>query len=828
MILVLLRLSFWSWVCACAVFCGALRAQELDFGASQERVELAARMDLLEDPAGIWTPEQALARPDWRPATLSLMNRGSTEEAVWLRLRVVNRSRQVLTRWLTLGNPRLEHLAYHRYEADGVTLREFLLAGIAHAPREPLVAGKAAIFAVRLEPGEQAHLLLRVQGRTLMLMWPELWEPLAYREHEAASDGLYLVSVTAVVTVAFYLLLHALAHRDRQFLLLAVWLLLGSAYDLTFNGYLRRYGWPEGGEWLARATPVLAMAAHLANLGFMYLYLEIHRHKLWCRIYRLMMGALLVCALSSAWGDLRQAISWSTLMLTGIYLVWPFSLLPGWRTRRPFIRIFTLSIAGLWFFNLMRIMITRWGAPDAGLMSWYVTEVYKFALGLALLFGVVRQSWRQSQALRAAQAALLRARQREQARLEEAVRLRSQALEEAVLVAGEAHRAKSELLMRVSHDLRAPLNAMMGYAHILASQGRASGAAALRVERHSKRLLTLINGLIDYARGGAQADALRPQSLYTSAFLRSMVSVGERLAQRHGNHFAFESCAGLPEVVEADSKRLRQVLEHLLQNAAEFTRQGRIELRVAIQEPTASGAALAVVFTVSDTGVGMTARQLQHLFEPFLGLGPQESHKGMGLGLAIVYQWVRRMGGCIQATSTPGQGTAMRLVVPLKPSSEDRLAPRHLAREEGEQPELQGAGRAIWVVDDSRALRDMLCADLRRQGFVVQPLAGGDELARCIGRPAQPRPDLILTDLEMPCTDGLAVLRMARARWPDLPVILLSGAFDIGPQPEFSATLAKPLSLTELRHRLAELLDLSIQAPCAMAEREPAPGVLTG
>ena len=155
----------------------------------------------------------------------------------------------------------------------------------------------------------------------------------------------------------------------------------------------------------------------------------------------------------------------------------------------------------------------------------------------------------------------------------------------------------------------------------------------------------------------------------------------------------------------------------------------------------------------------------------------------------------------------------MRIGLPVVLSDETAIAVRHLVRKDSQLPELQAEGRRIWLVDDSAAVRELLLADLSSQGFSVTTLADGREALECLSNAQAQPPDLLLTDLRMPDGDGLAVMRLARARWPDMPVLLLTSGPEAlaGQDHGFSAVLAKPVSLAELRLALARLLSLSVE-----------------
>jgi len=157
----------------------------------------------------------------------------------------------------------------------------------------------------------------------------------------------------------------------------------------------------------------------------------------------------------------------------------------------------------------------------------------------------------------------------------------------------------------------------------------------------------------------------------------------------------------------------------------------------------------------------------------------------------------------------------LRFSLPVALGHESDIAPRHLQRREVQLPELRGSGLQIWLAEDSPAVRELLTTELSGLGFEVTAMSNGREaLDRLRALKVLP-PDLMLTDLSMPGVDGLTLQRSIRARWPGLPVVLLTSAPEVIAHQEhgFDAVLSKPVSLVELRHVLADLLNLDLIMP---------------
>ncbi|NJO81539.1 MAG: GAF domain-containing protein [Blastochloris sp.] len=235
-----------------------------------------------------------------------------------------------------------------------------------------------------------------------------------------------------------------------------------------------------------------------------------------------------------------------------------------------------------------------------------------------------------------------------------------------------ASRAKSAFLATMSHELRTPLNAILGYSQLIGEELKGAGYERLRsdldqITTAGKHLLTLVNDVIDFARleAGQVRPNLEPVDLDT--LVAHVIADARALALQNGNTISLE-CAELG-LVMTDLVKLRQILMHLLMNACKFTTGGAVTLRLRRQEDKRLPHATSILIEVIDTGVGITAEQIDQLFIPFTqgDMGRTRRHGGMGLGLALCQQLCHLLGGTIGVTSTPGQGSTFTVILPDEP-----------------------------------------------------------------------------------------------------------------------------------------------------------------
>lgn len=663
MSLLLRWIMIWLGIGLLGLGAGPLRAAEaVDFGVVEQQLELNQRMEWLQDRQARLEPAQAMTASDWQPVERASLNLGVSDAAIWLRLRVENRSLQRQTRWLTLGSPRLEWVDFYGFVPGDQDWVETAIGGLARPLDRRPVPGLVSIFPVTLAPGASATLLLRVAGRTRLSMRPELWEPLNYRSHESDRLVSKLVPTSAVLAIVLYMLVHGLARRSRDMVLLSVWLCMMVLYELSFDGYLYRFFFPAGGEVAVRSTLVLSNLSVILCALFTLSFLHLYQRRGWRVVYLLYIAANLVLLAMSAFGDMFAVNHATVPLLLGFFLVWPVSILSAWRQRMVNSGLYLVAILSFWVAVILRLLEQEgWLASDL-ILSDSLNISPSLGLALVMVFDLLRQTYIEQKAYRAAQTALLKSRQDEQQRLEALVRERTQSLQDATIAAEEAHHARGELLARVNHDLLRPVTEIVELAAPLEQVGGKPAEYGAVIRRSATHLLGLIDDLIDQASHDGTVDEIRSELVDTQTLLAGLAFEAEGLVLAGGNEFVFNPAPDLPPCIRVDSRRLRQLLINLLDNAAKFTRGGRVEFQIDADPGPAQA---TLLFTVRDTGPGMNASQLAVVFEPYRRADEAAGFPGLGLGLAIARHWAERMGGEIVADSVPGQGTTMWVLLPV-------------------------------------------------------------------------------------------------------------------------------------------------------------------
>jgi len=383
-------------------------------------------------------------------------------------------------------------------------------------------------------------------------------------------------------------------------------------------------------------------------------------------------------------------------------------------------------------------------------------------------------------------------------------------LKTAKEAAERANLAKSQYVIGMSHELRSPLNAVVGYAQILSNDASIPPRRrdAVRVVRRSAEHMSgLIDGLLEISKIESGHLYLQRDEFDPLELLAQVMDMFRLEATTKGLDFRFSVVGTIPRVVHGDTKRIRQILINLVSNAVKFTAAGHVLVRLRYRSMFAE-------IEVTDSGSGIHADDQARIFEPFERGKHSIETSGTGLGLTITKLLVSIMGGDISLTSEVGKGSTFKVRLMLSAV----LYPVHNPRSFTQIAGYQGPRRSVLVVDDDPAHCAILAEALGGIGFAVHAVSSGEDALLTAG---DLEPDLIVLDISMPGLNGWEVASRIRAEMSPGPrIVILSGnAFDLEASEErrasCDAALTKPVDLTRLFHTIGGLLDLEWVSPSA-------------
>jgi signal transduction histidine kinase/CheY-like chemotaxis protein len=384
-------------------------------------------------------------------------------------------------------------------------------------------------------------------------------------------------------------------------------------------------------------------------------------------------------------------------------------------------------------------------------------------------------------------------------------------LQNAKEVAEAANQAKSRYLTGISHELRSPLNTILGYTQLLERDRNVLPEHQKKISlirRSGEHLADLIEGLLDISRIEAGRLELRRDRVSLPVLLEELTDMFSLQAQAKGIEFEYHLKSHIPEVVMTDEKHLRQILINLLSNAVKFTERGKVVFSAHYRNEV-------IELIVNDTGCGIHQDDIEIIYHPFERIR-KPGHvqaPGTGLGLTITKFLTEIMGGEITVDSQPGQGSQFKLSLMLpRVSTMKPIVEHHRAIKS-----FQEDTKVIMVVDDDSNHRDILEEILKPLGFDVLHAVDADG---CLQAIQNREIDLFLLDISMPGISGWELAEKLRSIGVHAPIMMVSADAIEGPEyarQQYEQTklindyLIKPIQYPVLLEKLAQLLNLQWQ-----------------
>lgn len=422
--------------------------------------------------------------------------------------------------------------------------------------------------------------------------------------------------------------------------------------------------------------------------------------------------------------------------------------------------------------------------------SWLRIESSQTPVGETVLYG----------------ADITQSRLREEALVERTRQVEAQAqrMEELATIAERAAKVKSSFLAAMSHEIRTPLNAINGFTQLLRKNhvDDESNRITALISDSCRHLLDIVDDILDFTRLEADKVTLHLRPITVRNLVSELMQTAQVLTKDKPVTVAYDVETAIPERINADQRRLKQILLNLISNAAKFTQQGSIEVHVKLSGDR-------ILYEVCDTGDGIPPTVGARIFEPFEQASPEGQLRaaGTGLGLAITRRLVNLMGGHISFRNRNGGGTIFCVDLPFSPAAD------HEIKSTPSSEVLRDIGSLnILIADDAPSSRMLLRLMLSKHGHKVDEAENGLEAVEALQAKAY---DLVVLDVQMPVMDGLRAaqtVRTMRNGKSQLPLIALTAQVldeEVvrAKQAGFDIVLGKPFMEEDLRNAIREALN---------------------
>ncbi|RMT78141.1 Sensor histidine kinase [Pseudomonas viridiflava] len=631
-----------------------LLAHAVEFDENTQFLPLGRAIQVFEDPTGEATIESVSSeagKHEFRPLQTKTFNAGYSHSAFWLKVDLLYRPRTTdqHTDWLLeLAYPPMDHVDFYAPDAVGrPTLIWQTGDMLPFASRQ--FKQNNFLFQLDMPPGQPRTVYLRLKSEGSVQGPLNLWSTHAYIEAQPARIYVFGLIYGVLLGMLVYNLFIFVSVRDPDYLYYILYVASFGLYQMSINGVAIEYLWPDNPWWANASTPFLMATATLFACQFSRSFLVTRRLAPWLdKLLLAMVSAAAVVmgiALFLGYGPALRSATY--LVVAGalvIYLAGIIAVVKGERVGRHFVTAWSVFMVGGLIFGLMLL-----GKLPNTFMTMYACHIGT-VLEMALLSMALADRINHAR------------RQQEQTLL-----ATGKDLERLNQQLATSNRLKDEFLATVTHELRTPMNGVIGSLELMQTMNLGDELEMYQQTAASSAqdMMSMINGILTLTelQAGvlyAQCDAFSIDDLFNQLQERFNGSAQSKLLT-----LTFELDEKLPPTVRGDAGKLYQCVECLLDNAIKFTREGAIKVRVSGLPQDLERLRLRV--EVMDSGIGFNQLDEVNLYQHFFQVDGSMTRQygGLGIGLAICRKLVELQGGELSHRSEPGQGSCFTLNLPM-------------------------------------------------------------------------------------------------------------------------------------------------------------------
>ena len=769
-------------------------ASAVAFDETTQSLPLGRVMQVFEDVGGEATLADVSAQDDlFKPHTKDTLNAGYSHSAFWVKvdLRYQPQDPRVHRTWLLeLAYPPLDSIELYLADAAGkYQLVERTGDSLPFDSRQ--IKENNYLFEINFSPGQSQTVYLRLASQGSVQAPLTLWSAQAYLEEQPVRIYILGLIYGVLLGMLVYNLFIYLSVRDTSYLYYIFYIASFGLYQLSVNGAAVQYFWPNNPWWANASTPFLIGASALFGCQFARSFLHTASHSRWldrALIFLMAVGVLvMVLALTTSYAvSLRLATGLALAFIVTIFTAGVVAWVRGLRVARYFVIAWSAFLLG----GLVNTLMVLGYLPNVFL------TMYASQIGSAIEVGLLSLALADRiNAMRDLQARTLQESGQKLAAMNQQL--------------ARTNQLKDEFLATVTHELRTPMNGVIGSLELIKTldMGPELAQYTQTAEGSAREMMHMVNGILVLTELQAGRLVARPRPFSLNELMQGLSDQFGPAARNKGLEFSYEVARNLPDKLVGDAEKIRQCLECLLDNAIKFTRAGGVILRVTGK--SAAPGRWALAFNVIDSGIGFVHQEEAELYQHFFQVDGSMTREygGLGIGLAICRRLVELLGGRLTHHSQPGQGSQFQLLLELEaPVQTPQPAPVSART----PTMVRTPGECVVLLVEDAANPVVVRGMLLKLGYRVLSVDTGQAAIDALRRE---RVDAVLLACPLALVSGTSMgsQLLTLAACAQLPVLALFESESEAHQAREQAGgitdyLIKPLRFEALQHTLAQRL----------------------